>query len=152
MTDSSSGSTHRLGVESGGSRGITTDGGPTNQEPSIGELFSRLTTETGDLLKAEVRLAKAEVVQEVKQGARGAGLLGGAGLAAFIGVLLLTFAAAWGLAQVVAVGFAFLIVAGMVLLAAVLLAIIGKKRLAEVKPIPEKTVATLKEDVAWLKN
>jgi hypothetical protein len=151
MTDSRE-SSSSLGVERGGSRRVAGNAGVSPEEPSIGELFSRLTSETSDLLKAEVRLAKAEVTQEIKRGAQGGGLLGGAGVTAFIGILLLTFAAAWGLAQVIAVGFAFLSVAGVVLLAAGLLAIMGKKKLAEVKPVPEKTITTLKEDAQWLKN
>ena len=152
MSDVSSGSRSGLGPERVDSMRVAGNSGVPRDEASIGELFSRLTTETSDLLKAEVRLAKAELTEEVKRGAQGAGLLGGAGVAAFIGLLLLTFAAAWGLAQVMAVGFAFLIVAGVVLLAAALLAVIAKKKLAEVKPVPEKTMTTLKEDVQWLKN
>jgi uncharacterized membrane protein YqjE len=152
MTDSSSGSRSGLGIERGGAKRVAGDADTPQEEPSIGELFSRLTSETSDLLKGEVRLARAEITQEVKRGAQGAGLLGGAGVTAFIGLLLLTFAAAWGLAQVMAVGFAFLIVAGVVLVSAGLLAIIGKKKLAEVKPVPEKTISTLKEDAQWLKN
>jgi hypothetical protein len=121
-------------------------------EPSIGELFSRLTTDTSDLLRGELRLAKAEIRQELKSGAKGAGALGAAGFAGFMALLLLSFAAAWGLAEVVARGIAFLVVGLVYAVVAAVLALMGKNKLAAFKPVPEQTVDTLKEDVRWLKR
>jgi hypothetical protein len=56
---------------------------------------------------------------------------------------------AWGLAEVVDAGWAFLIVGVVVGAAAAVLAMNGRKRLAEVRPVPDQTVDTLKEDARW---
>ena len=66
--------------------------------------------------------------------------------------VLLSFAAAWGLAEVVPEGVAFLIVGGTYGLVALALAALGRQRLKTATPVPEQTVETLKEDVAWAKQ
>ena len=73
-------------------------------------------------------------------------------MAALLGLLMLSFAAAWGLAEVMAVGFAFLIVGGLYVAVAGTLFVSGRQRLAAVHPVPQQTVETLKEDVAWAKE
>jgi len=65
---------------------------------------------------------------------------------------MLSFAAAWGLTEVVPEGVAFLIVGGAYGLIALALLGLGRQRLKAVKPVPEQTVETLKEDVAWAKQ
>jgi hypothetical protein len=124
----------------------------SKDEASVGELFARLTSDTSELLRGELRLAKAEIRQELKSGAKGAGALGGAGFAGYMALLLLSFAAAWGLAEVLAPGVAFLLVGLVYGVVAAVLALTGKKRLQAFKPVPEQTVETLKEDARWLKR
>lgn len=119
---------------------------------SLGELFSRLTADLSKLVRDEVELAKVEI-NETVENARTAGISIGAarflGLMAFV---MLSFAAAWGLAEVVPEGVAFLIVGGAYGLVALALLALGRQRLKAVKPVPEQTVETLKEDVAWAKQ
>jgi hypothetical protein len=78
-------------------------------------------------------------------------MFGGAGLLGYLGLTLLAFAAAWGLSEVVPEGVAFLIVAVVVLAVAAVLALIAKKRMAEVEG-PRQTIETLQEDVQWAKQ
>ena len=61
----------------------------------------------------------------------------------------MAFAVAWGLAEVVDAGWAFLIVGIVVGAIAAALALTGKKRLETVSPMPDQTVETLKEDAQW---
>ena len=70
-------------------------------------------------------------------------------LAAYLALILLASAAAWGLAEVVDAGWAFLIVGLVVAAVAAGLLLTGKKKLAEVRPVPDQTVDTLKEDARW---
>ena len=122
------------------------------ENASLGQLFSRLTEDLSNLVRSEIELAKVEINETVKS-ARTAGISFGA--AGFLGVMafvMLTFAAAWGLAEVVETGVAFLIVGGVYGLIALALALIGRKRLQAAKPVPEQTVETLKEDVKWAKQ
>ena len=78
--------------------------------------------------------------------------MGAAGLLGLMAFVLLSFAAAWGLAEVVPAGVAFLIVGGAYGLVALALLALGRQRLKTAKPVPEQTVETLKEDVAWAKQ
>jgi hypothetical protein len=76
-------------------------------------------------------------------------MLGGGAVAALLALILLTSAAAWGLAEVVDAGWAFLIVGVVIGAVAAVLAMNGRRKLAEVRPVPDQTVDTLKEDARW---
>jgi uncharacterized membrane protein YqjE len=122
------------------------------ETPSLGELFSRLTADLSKLMRDEVELAKVEI-NEAVQGVRTAGIsMGAAGVLGLMAFVLLSFAAAWGLAEIVPAGVAFLIVGGAYGLVALALLAIGRQRLKTVKPVPEQTIETVKEDVAWAKQ
>jgi uncharacterized membrane protein YqjE len=119
---------------------------------SLGELFSRLTEDLSKLVRDEVELAKVEL-NETLESARTAGMsFGAAGVLGLMAFLMLSFAAAWGLAEVVPEGVAFVIVGAAYGLVALVLMALGRQRLKTVKPVPEQTVETLKEDVAWAKQ
>jgi hypothetical protein len=81
-----------------------------------------------------------------------AGLFGGTGFAVHFALLLLSVAAALGLAEIMAIGFAFLIMGLVYVVLAGVLFVLGRKRLATVKVVPPRTVGTLKEVVAWAKQ
>jgi hypothetical protein len=99
-----------------------------------------------------VELAKVEL-SETLTSARTAGMsLGAAGVLGLMAFLMVSFAAAWGLAEVVPAGVAFLIVGAVYGIAALALLALGRQRLKAVNPVPEQTVDTLKEDVAWAKQ
>lgn len=124
------------------------------EEPdtSLGELTSRLTNELGQLVKTHIELAKEETRGEIKTAGRAAGMLAGGALAALLALLLLSMAAAWGLAEVMDPGLAFLIVGAVWAAAAAALFVIGRKRIAEVEPAPTATMEEIEEDKQWLKK
>src|SRR5688572_20384074 len=55
-------------------------------EPGTGELVRQATQQVSDLMRAELRLAVAELKDKGKHAGTGAGLFGGAGLVALYGV------------------------------------------------------------------
>jgi len=115
----------------------------------MGQLLKALTGEFQHLARAEVELAKLEVREEVVH-AKDAALR--FAIAAVVGVLaavMLSFAIAWGLAEVVPVGVAFLIVGVVYAAIAAWAATQARNKAREIDPVPEQTVATLKEDVQW---
>jgi len=124
---------------------------PLDAEYSLGELFSRLTTDFSELVATQVDLAKVEIKEEVTEAGRGAGLLTGGGLAAYLGITFLSFAAAWGLDEVMPAALAFLLIALAWLVAAGLLYSAGRKQLRAVRVVPQ-TKAAIKEDVQWAKH
>jgi Putative Actinobacterial Holin-X, holin superfamily III len=119
---------------------------------SLGELFSQLTGDLGALMHDELELAKSELKADIQEVGKGGGLLGGAAFAAYMAVIALSFAAAWGLAELVPVGLAFLIVGLVWAAGAAVLYVSGRRTLQDASLTPEATVETLKEDVAWAKH
>ncbi len=123
------------------------------RERSIGELFSKLSTETSTLIRQEMALARAELTEKGKEAGKGAGLFGGAGAVGLLGagaitagiILLLDLAIAAWLAAII-VG---LVYAGV----AAFLGLKGRDSIkAATPPVPEQTVETVKEDVEWAKT
>lgn len=125
--------------------------GPDPEAASLGDLFGRLTEDFSLLMRQEVALAKAEIKEEATRAGKGAGMLGGTGIAALFGLMMISFAAAWGLAAAIPTGWAFLIVAVVWLAAAAALFVTGRRELKELKPVPT-TVQTLKEDAQWARH
>ena len=118
---------------------------PEDERP-LGELFSDLTKSVQVLIRKEVELAKVELKDQAARAGKGTAMLVVGGVGAFVALFLLSFAAAWGLAEVIPTGFAFLIVGVVYLLVAVPLLLAGKKKLADVNPVPRQAVETLKQD------
>ena len=121
-------------------------------ETSIGELIGDISNELSQLFRQEVELAKAELKEEAAKAGKAAGMLGGAGFAGYLAVVLLSFAAVFGLANVMDAGWAALIVAVVWGAVGAALYATGRKKLMTVDPMPRRTVDTIKEDAQWLKN
>ncbi len=119
---------------------------------SLSELLSDVTSEIGTLFRKEVELARIETSEQVSRAAKAGGMLGAAAVIGFLDLILFSFAAAWALSEVVPEGVAFLIVAIVFAIVAGVLAMAGKKRLAAVKPVPDQTIQTVKQDVQVAKD
>jgi len=124
----------------------------TAQENSVGELIGNISDDLSRLFRQEVELAKVEIKQEAAKAGKAAGMLGGAGFAGYLAVVLLSFALVFGLANVMDAGWAALIVAVIWGIIGAVLYASGRKRLKTVDPMPHRTVETIKEDAQWLKN
>jgi len=121
-------------------------------ETSIGELIGNISDDLSQLFRQEVELAKAEVRQEAAKAGKAAGMLGAAGFAGYLTVVLLSFALVFALGNVMDPGWAALIVAVIWGVVGAVLYATGRKRLKTVDPMPRRTVDTIKEDAQWLKN
>ncbi|MET8527287.1 phage holin family protein [Micromonospora sp. NPDC005172] len=80
-------------------------------QASVGDLLGDVTRDMSTLVRKEVELAKAELREEVSQAGKAGGMFGGAGLAGFLAVLFVSYAAWWGLSNTMDQGWAALIVA-----------------------------------------
>jgi hypothetical protein len=126
----------------------------SQQQPqqSLGQLFAEASRDLSALVHDEIELAKAEIRRDVKNGVTGGAMFGAAAFVAVLAVILLSIAAAYGLvAAGLHPGWAFLIVAGVYLLAAALFAVMGKRAVSKVGP-PQRTIRTSKETAAFLKH
>lgn len=132
--------------------GATGAGHDHDTDRPIGEIMSELSREASTLFRQELALAKIELKHEATKAGKAGGLLAGGAVLGYVALLLLTFAAAWGLAEIMPTGLAFLIVAIVVGAIAGVLAMTGKKRFDEVHPTPQMTIETLQEDKEWFKE
>jgi MFS family permease len=123
------------------------------RERSIGELFSKLSNETSTLIRQEMALARAEMTEKGKEAGKGAGLFGGAGVVGLLAAGALTAAIILVLATFLPEWVAALIVAVVYGAVAAVLALRGKQEIKRAAPpVPEQTIETTKEDVAWAKT
>jgi hypothetical protein len=122
-------------------------------EPTLGQLVAKASRDASEIVRAEIALAKAEVTQSAKAGGKGAGMFAGAAFFGLFGLGFLLTAAAWGLVALgLSTWLAFLIVAVVLFVMALILALVGKKALAQAKPVPEKAIASAQETIATLKG
>jgi len=129
-----------------------TAGVPSDQR-SISELLQQLTEQTTKLAQREIELAKAEMAVKGKRLGMGAGAFSAAGLLALFALGVVTAAAILALATAVEGWLAALIVAVVYLLAAGVLALLGRSKVqAATPPVPEQAVESVKEDVELTKE
>lgn len=124
---------------------------PKQPDRSLGELFSEMTSDMSTLIRKEVELAKVETKEEMAKVGKASGMLVGGLVAAHMALLILSFALAWLLDEVMPTPLAFFIVGVIYVIVAAVLVSSGRKKLRQVNLKPEQTVQTLKEDVEWAK-
>jgi hypothetical protein len=123
------------------------------EDRSLGELVATATRDLSLLVHKEIELAKTEIKSDVAAAGKGAGLFGGAGFAGVFALIFLSISAAYGISALgVPLGGGFFAVGALYLVAAGVLAFTGKKKIDQLKPPVEKTVETVKDDLAWAKN
>lgn len=112
---------------------------------SLGELVADLSETTTRLLRQEVALARTETRTEVQAAGRAIGTLAVAGGLALVALILLSLAASRGLSEYMDPAWAYVIVGGIWVVLAGILYSAGRKTLAELNPVPERTKDTLME-------
>ncbi|MEL6801623.1 MAG: phage holin family protein [Pseudomonadota bacterium] len=105
------------------------------------------------LMQDEVALAKAEVSQNLSRAGTGLALMGVAALLALTALNVLATAMVGYLAATeMSVGTAAIVVGAGLLIAALVLALMGKGRLSADAMTPDRTVQNLKDDVDTMKE
>lgn len=127
---------------------------PPNGEPTLTQLVSELVSDTKELLRQEMALAKYEISQEVSKTKVALISLGvGIGIGAIGGLLLIlmlvhllhafTELPLWA---------CYGIIGGVFAIAGVLMVYSGKNKIAAVEMVPHQTVETMKENARWIKE
>lgn len=127
--------------QSGGS-GSSAVSSPQRQERSLGDLVGSITSDLSTLMQQELALAKAEATQSAKRAGKGAGMFAGAGVAGYFVLLFLSVFVWWALGVHIGHGWSALIVAVLWGVVAAVLALRGRKELAEVRGL-DRTTETL---------
>ena len=121
-------------------------------DQSLGELVQRLSDQTSELVRREIRLAQSEPQQKGKRAGIGAGMFGGAGVAGLYAAGAIVAALILLLATAMEPWLAALIVGVVLAAVAGVLALVGKKQVEQaVPPAPEQAVESVKQDVDEVK-
>ncbi|MFI2367745.1 phage holin family protein [Streptomyces sp. NPDC018833] len=125
----------------------------TRADEPIGALVSDASQQISQLVRAEMRLAQAEMTEKGKRLGVGGGLFGGAGLFAVLGLQALSATAIIALALVLPWWAAALIVTGLLFLVAAVLAVAGRKNVKRATPpAPRQTIDSVRADMEEIKE
>ncbi|HEX6143487.1 MAG TPA: phage holin family protein [Geminicoccaceae bacterium] len=123
---------------------------------SIGQLLRDLASESADLVRGEIALAKAELTEKAAQAAGGVGMLVAGSLVAFAGLLVLLDAAVYGLARLLGTeslpALAALIVGAVTIALGGLLVHRGRTSLKPRNLAPARTAQSLERDRQFVKE
>jgi len=127
---------------------------PREGDPTIGRLVTDASRDISTLISKEIELAKSELKVSVRNGGLGVGLFAAAGFLAVLAIIMLSVSIAYFInwnGHGLALHWAFLIVFGLYLLLAGLLAFIGLKQVKQVKA-PERAIEQGKQIPQALKG
>jgi MFS family permease len=121
--------------------------------PSVGRLFSGIVSDAEDLVQQQLALFKEELKEEARTARRAAIPAAIGAFVLLLGVVLLCFAAVHlldYLTEELPLWACFAIVALVLGVAGGIALGVGLKKLGDLTPVADKSVAELKENVRWL--
>jgi len=135
---------------------------PTTTEPGFSSLVREIVDDIGDLVKQQIRFARAEIKEDLRKSKEAAAILATGVGSALVSVLFFGLALVhllhwltgppgadssslplWG---------CHAIVGGVFLTAGVCLIFAGKRMFQSFDPLPVQTVQTAKENIEWITN
>lgn len=123
-----------------------------NDRP-LSEVLKSVGDDLGRLVRGEIALLKAEMQKNAAKLGAGAGLFGGAGLVGIFALECLLLALIFGLVALGLPAWAAALIVGVVLaVIAGVLAMTGKKTVADASVVPTETIEQIKTDAAMLKS
>ena len=126
--------------------------GPEPSDRSIKEIVDVLRPQVQELVAKQVELAKTELAPVGKRAGLAAGLLGAAAVFMLVFLIIFSIAGIYLLGLFLDMWLAALIVSAILLIVGGILAAVGASILRGLDPKPHKTIATLQQNVNWLKG
>jgi hypothetical protein len=105
-----------------------------------------------EILRSEVRLAKAEIRHEATKAAASALWLTVGVVGVLSAWMFLLWTAAYALATILPMWAATLVIAVVMAAAGSVLIAAGLRRFTQITPMPERTIESLKENLEWMKQ
>jgi hypothetical protein len=136
----------------------------TADQTSTVSLVQGIVGDIGELIKHEVRYARAEFQSDLAKMKTAAALLLSGAAAGFVGLVLIALMAAHGLHYLTLPAHPDLATAGLpmwacyAIVGAIFLAVggilgwVGCDRLGRVNPLPDQTLQNVQKDVSWIAN
>lgn len=119
---------------------------------SISTVISDIVGDVQQIVRAEARLAKAELREELGKTRRAVIFLGAGGVVLVLAAGLVLLAVVYALALVWPAWVAALAVGGFTAAIGLMLAATGRRHLGAVALPPQKTTSTIKENLQWAKS
>ncbi len=126
--------------------------GPEPSDRSIKEIVDVLRPQVQELVAKQVELAKTELAPVGKRAGLATGLLAAAAVFMFVFLIFLCLTGVYLLNLFLPLWVAALIVSVILLVVGGILAAAGASILRRLDPKPHKTIATLQQNVNWLKG
>ncbi len=126
--------------------------GPDPSDRSIKEIVDVLRPQVQELVAKQVELARTELLPVGKRAGLAAGLLAAAAVFMLVFLIFLSLTGVYVLSLFLAQWLAALIVSVILLVVGGILAAAGASILRRLDPKPHKTIATLQQNVNWLKG
>ncbi len=126
--------------------------GPDPSDRSIKEIVDVLRPQVQELVAKQVELARTELLPVGKRAGLAAGLLAAAAVFMLVFLIFLSLTGVYVLSLFLAPWLAALIVSVILLVVGGILAAAGASILRRLDPKPHKTIATLQQNVNWLKG
>jgi len=118
---------------------------------SVTEVLQDIVANIQEIVRSEFKLARTEIGEQATRAAKSSAPLGSGIVLAPYALGFILLAIVYALEMVVAAWLAALIVGVAVAAVAAILVSVGRKRLEQVK-MPQRTMASVKENVEWAKN
>ncbi|PZR55973.1 MAG: hypothetical protein DLM50_09115 [Candidatus Meridianibacter frigidus] len=120
---------------------------------SLPQTLKHLAEDLGVLVRKDLESARAEMMEKVKTAGLGAGMLSGSAVTAMLTLFSLTALAMVLLSAVVKLWIAVMLVTLFWAIVTGILALVGKQKIQDAgPPIPEETIAKLKDDIETAKR
>jgi len=121
------------------------------RDRSFGELVQDILSNVQSIIRAEVRLAKTEMKEQLATGRTALALVGGAAVFSFFALALLIVTATLALSTIVAAWLAALLTGIATGILGLALWRMGRAKLKQTS-VPNRTIDTVKENLEWAKE
>jgi Putative Actinobacterial Holin-X, holin superfamily III len=122
------------------------------EERSVSDVLHDILRNLQEMVRAEIRLAKVEIREEMRRAVSSSVWIAAGAVGAVSSWIFLLWTLAYALATRMPMWAATLVVAiGMAAAAAVLI-MSGISRIKRIRPMPERMVESVKENLEWMKQ
>jgi uncharacterized membrane protein YqjE len=119
---------------------------------SISEILQDVLRNLQSIVRSEVRLAKTEVREELTKAKPAIMLLAIGAVCGLFGILFLLLTMMYALALALPLWASAFVVAVVLIIIAAITLKMGQKRMEHVHPLPDRTIASMKENAEWARQ
>ncbi len=122
------------------------------EDRPISQILQDILSNVQEIVRSEVRLTRTEIGEEISKATRAGVFMATGGILAAYAVGFFLWSATFALREILPVWLAPLLVGLAVAIFAAVFIVVGRNRMKLVNTKPEKTIASVKEDVQWVKD